>query len=186
VSRPDLPLETERLLLRPFTPGDLLALKALYDPPDTSRYLYSEPFDEALAIKGLAQRLGLPAFDADDQTLNLAAVLKETGEVIGDLLFFYRSHLHRQGEIGYVLRPDGHGRGLATEGMRELMRLGFESAGVHRIIARCDARNAASIRVMVALGMRPEAHLRENEFIKGEWTDEIVYAVLASEWRAAR
>jgi len=32
--------------------------------------------------------------------------------------------------------------------------------------------------------MRREAHLRENEFVKGEWTDELVYAILASEWRA--
>jgi RimJ/RimL family protein N-acetyltransferase len=31
--------------------------------------------------------------------------------------------------------------------------------------------------------MRREAHLRENEFVKGEWTDELVYAILASEWR---
>jgi RimJ/RimL family protein N-acetyltransferase len=34
------------------------------------------------------------------------------------------------------------------------------------------------------LGMRQEAHLRENEWFKGEWTDEIVFAQLAQEWRA--
>jgi RimJ/RimL family protein N-acetyltransferase len=38
---------------------------------------------------------------------------------------------------------------------------------------------------MERLGMRREAHLRENEFIKGEWTDELVYAILADEWRTA-
>jgi RimJ/RimL family protein N-acetyltransferase len=37
--------------------------------------------------------------------------------------------------------------------------------------------------VLERLGMRREAHLRENEFIKGEWCDELVYAMLASEWR---
>ena len=33
--------------------------------------------------------------------------------------------------------------------------------------------------------MRREAHLRENEFVKGEWVDELVYAILATEWRSA-
>ncbi|MCP2254937.1 hypothetical protein LY13_003709 [Prauserella aidingensis] len=44
---------------------------------------------------------------------------------------------------------------------------------------RLDGRNAASARVLEKLGMRREAHLRENEYVKGEWTDEVVYAVLA-------
>ncbi|MGH9170062.1 MAG: GNAT family N-acetyltransferase [Acidimicrobiales bacterium] len=183
MTRADLPIVTPRLILRPFAPTDLAALKAIYEPPESSRYLYSEPFDEESALKGLARRLDVPEFDGDKQTLNLAAELKATGEVVGDLLFFYGSHVHRQGEIGYVYRPDAQGQGLATEALREVMKLGYEAAGAHRIVARCDARNAASIRVMTALGMRPEAHFRENEFVKGEWTDEIVYALLASEWR---
>ena len=45
------------------------------------------------------------------------------------------------------------------------------------------ARNDASIRLMERLGMRREAHLVENEFLKGEWTDSIVYAILETEWR---
>jgi RimJ/RimL family protein N-acetyltransferase len=31
--------------------------------------------------------------------------------------------------------------------------------------------------------MRREAHFRENEFVKGVWTDALIYAILASEWR---
>ena len=62
--------------------------------------------------------------------------------------------------------------------------MGFELLGLHRIIARCDARNGASARVMERLGMRREGHLVENEFIKGEWTDELLYALLEQEWRS--
>jgi RimJ/RimL family protein N-acetyltransferase len=65
-----------------------------------------------------------------------------------------------------------------------MLRLGFEEIGFHRIVGRMDARNAASAGVLERLGMRREAHLRENEFIKGEWADELVYAILASEWEA--
>jgi RimJ/RimL family protein N-acetyltransferase len=94
------------------------------------------------------------------------------------------SREHQQGEVGYVLHPDHQGHGFATEAATVMLRLGFEILGFHRIVGRLDARNEASARVLERLGMRREAHLRENEFIKGEWCDELVYAMLASEWRA--
>ena len=78
---------------------------------------------------------------------------------------------------------DAQGRGLATEGAREMLRAGFSELGLHRIVADCDTRNAASLRVMARLGMRREAELVENELLKGEWTSEIVCAILESEWR---
>jgi RimJ/RimL family protein N-acetyltransferase len=56
--------------------------------------------------------------------------------------------------------------------------------GLHRILGRLDARNAASAKLLERLGMRREAHIVENEFVKGEWTDELLYALLAREWAA--
>ena len=67
-----------------------------------------------------------------------------------------------------------------------MLRLGFEEAGLHRIVAGCDPRNGASVRVMDHLGMRREAEFREAELVKGEWIDEIVCAVLEPEWRVGR
>ncbi len=96
---------------------------------------------------------------------------------------FHRSDRDRRGEIGYVVDPRFAGRGLASEGAVALCAMGFEIVGLHRIEAQCDARNVASARVMAKIGMRREAHLRENEFVKGEWTDGLVYALLADEWR---
>jgi RimJ/RimL family protein N-acetyltransferase len=109
-------------------------------------------------------------------------VLKDVGILIGDFTLAWRSREHQLGEIGFELHPDHQGKGYATEATAVLLRLGFEELGLHRIIGRCDGRNLASARLMERLGMRREAHLRENELIKGEWTDELVYAMLASEW----
>jgi len=67
-----------------------------------------------------------------------------------------------------------------------MLRLGFDELGLHRIIGRCDARNTASARLMERLGMRQEAHFRENERFKGEWGDELIYAMLAREWTERR
>lgn len=179
---PAFPIATERLLLRPFTAGDVGAFLAIYAPPDVSRFLYTEPLDAATAPAALEKRIGIPAFDGDGQSLNLAMIVSHTDDLVGNLTLFYRSHTHHQGEIGFVVRPDAQGQGFAREGARELLGLGFSHLGLHRITGQCDGRNTASASVMTHLGMRREAHLRENEFVKGEWTDELVFAVLASEW----
>ena len=83
-----------------------------------------------------------------------------------------------------MVHPEHHGRGYGKEGALLLLRLGFEELRLHRIVGRCDARNAASARLMERLGMRREAHLLENEFVKGEWADELDYAMLEREWAA--
>jgi len=65
-----------------------------------------------------------------------------------------------------------------------LLRIAFDDLGLHRVFGSVEARNAASARVLGKLGMRREAHFVENEFVKGEWQSELVYAILANEWRA--
>ncbi len=53
---------------------------------------------------------------------------------------------------------------------------------MHRVTARIDGRNKASARLAARLGLRQEAHLVRNEMFKGEWSDELVFAMLAEEW----
>jgi len=67
-----------------------------------------------------------------------------------------------------------------------MLDLGFEHLNLHRIVGRLDARNQASARVLEKLGMRREAHFLDNEIVKGEWTSELVYAILRREWRPHR
>ncbi len=57
---------------------------------------------------------------------------------------------------------------------------------MHRVTARIDARNLASLRLAERVGMRQEAHLVENEWFKGAWSDEIDFAMLEREWLSKR
>ena len=66
-----------------------------------------------------------------------------------------------------------------------MLALGFGPGQMHHIYARCDTRNDASRRVMERLGMRQEAHFREHAYLKGQWTDELYFAILEDEWRKA-
>ena len=178
----DLPIETARLTLRRFRPEDSEAILDLYGRPEVVRYLYSEPMQPEGLGEALDRRLRRPRLETEGDALELAAELRSTGQFVGAMTFFYRSSMHARGEIGYTISPQFAGRGLAAEGAAALLRLGFEILGLHRIEGQCDARNLASARVMARVGMRREGHFIENEFVKGEWTDAFVYAMLADEW----
>ena len=181
MKRPAGPFHTARLLLRPFTTDDLDAFQAMHGSEDVTRYLDYTPRSREESAAMLERISAMTAIDADRQALRLAAVLPETGQVIGDFSLWTGAD-QTQGEIGFVLHPDHQGQGYALEAARELLRIGFEEVDLHRIVGRCDAGNLASARLMERLGMRREAHFRENEKIKGAWTDGLVYAILASEW----
>jgi RimJ/RimL family protein N-acetyltransferase len=184
VLRPTYPLLTERLSLRPFREDDLDALYAIQSRPDVVRYLYWEPRSRDETREMLERRMLQTSIEREGDGLHLAADLRTSGELAGHISLFFASQEHRQGEIGFVLHPDHHGHGYAAEGALLMLRLGFEELGLHRIVGRCDARNTASARLMERLGMRREAHLIENEWVKGEWTDELVFAMLGREWQA--
>lgn len=91
------------------------------------------------------------------------------------------------GEV--ALRKDGDCLSMAVlwpEAVRELLRLGFDELGLHRVIGRCAALNTASARLLERLGMRRKAHFVDGMVVKGEWREELVYATLEHEWRARR
>ncbi len=184
--KPALPLVTERLHLRAFEATDLDALYAFERREDVARFLYTEPLTRDEVRVSLERRMQMTGFDATSDALRLAVVLRKTGELIGDASLKRTSREHLQGEIGYAFNPEHHGHGYATEAVQVMLRVGFEEAGLHRIVGRLEPRNVASARVLERLGMRREAHLIENEFIKGEWQSELIYAMLATEWMARR
>ena len=159
------------------------ALLAYRGRPDVCRYVPFEPMDRELIADRLAGPWARTALTDEGQSLTFGAELVETGQLVGDVVLFWHSRLHRGGEIGYVFDPEFAGRGYATEAAEAVLRWGFEELGLHRIVARLDERNEASARVARRLGMRQEARLVDNEFFKGEWTTELDFALLADEWK---
>ncbi len=183
---PGWPIETERLLLRPFEEADLDALYEIHSDEAIARYLYNEPRTRREVADLLARKRAGSAVRGEGDWLSAAAVLRATDELVGDVSLLWASELHRQGEIGFIVHPARHGHGYAAEAARPLLRFAFETLGLHRVVGRAEPRNVASTRVLEKLGMRREAHLVENEWVKGEWQSEVVYALLDREWRAGR
>jgi len=179
-------IETPRLTLRPFTPGDFDDLYAYQSRPDVARYLRWDARDRAQARQALERQCGETALDAEGDWLTFAVVWRVAAVVAGEAGLKLLSREHRQGETGFVFNPDYHGRGLATEAAGAMLALGFGNLGWHRITGSCDARNHPSARLMERLGMRQEAHFVHNQIVKGEWAEELVYAILDHEWKARR
>jgi RimJ/RimL family protein N-acetyltransferase len=179
---PAYPVRTARLRMRPLTDADADAMVAYRGRPDVCRDLPFEPMTRDRVLERLARDLSATAISDEDQALTLGVELASTGTLIGDVVLFFRSRLHRAGELGYVFAPEAGGQGYATEACTAMLGLAFDELGLHRVTARLDARNDSSARMAARLGMRLEAHFVRSEMFKGEWSDELVYAMLADEW----
>jgi L-amino acid N-acyltransferase YncA len=85
----------------------------------------------------------------------------------------------------FVVQQISSGRyGNASEIVRALMDYAFKSFPLHRITASVDPRNAGSCRILEKTGFTKEAHFRQSEWLKGEWTDDAIYGLLRGEWEA--
>jgi len=183
---PDYPILTERLALRPFSRGDVDAVYAYRSREDVARYLFDPPLSREECAEAVQQRIGQIAFELEGDKIVLAVDLRESGALIGEMSLIWRSAEARQAEIGWIFHPDHHRRGYAREAASALLDLAFDKAGIHRVMARCDAHNIASARLMERLGMRREAYFRQHAVVKGKWDEELIYAILASEWQRQR
>lgn len=184
--RLSLPVVTERLTLRRFTPDDLDALHAYQSLPDVARHLFRAPLTRDECARSLTRRAAGTAWAEDGDDLVVAVC--ETGgtTVVGEIVLKLASARARQAEIGWVFHPAYGGRGYATEAARATASLAFAELNVHRLFARLDVLNRGSVRVCERLGMRREAHFVENDLDGERWADEYVYATLAHEWKGDR
>ncbi len=172
-------LATERLVLREMSPADAAGLHAIISLPEVVRYQTEDPADEE-ATRAVIERIVAGAAATPRLLFDFAVM---HGVDLVGRVGMKRESDPSMATLWFEMAPVHHGRGFASEAARALLGFAFEEVGLHRVSGDCDPRNPASARVMEKLGMRREAHLVQNVFIKGEWCDSLVFAMLASEWR---
>ena len=91
------------------------------------------------------------------------------------------SRLGRTGEIGYWIRSDETGSGVATEATEALIEAGFEHLRLHKLTLRIAKGNRGSERIAEKLGFTREGVLREELRIRGVWVDHTLYSLLEHE-----
>ncbi len=177
-------LATSRLVLREHVPEDAAALHRFESRDEHVRYL---PF-EALTPEAARARIDevIAAATVEPRlVIDLAITVRGSDAMIGRVGLRRQATELRTAFVWYSLDPAAGGRGYATEAIRALVEHAFRELRLHRIHAEIDPRNVASIKVAERLGMRREAHLLQDVWIKGEWCSTLIYAVLASEWPRA-
>lgn len=181
----DDPLQTRRLILRPHRDSDLEDLLAFHSDPEVVRYTPWPVRDREATAATLRTKVDQATITEPGQWLVLAVELRSASTVIGEVLLKWESAENRQGEIGFAFARDHQGQGYATEAAAEMLRLGFEALGLHRIIAVCIEENRASTSVLGRLGFTQEARLVDNLLFKGAWATQLVFALTEDRWRSA-
>src|SRR5260370_13985631 len=174
-------LETTRLRLRHFRDADLALFMAYRNDPEVARYQGWEGISEPEARVFLQEQKevqpGVPG-----HWFQIAVELNETGLLVGDCALKIEEHDERQAEIGYTLSRVYQGRGMASEAVSCVLEYAFVTLGLHRVIAITACENVASVALLERLGLRREGHFRQSVWLKGEWGNEYLHAMLAEGW----
>ena len=173
-------LNTDRLLLRPWSLTDIEDAFAYGSDPEWGRYLWETPYpytyQDAATFVAMASN--------DPWETRALYAIELGGRAIGGVRMYVTDVQGGIAGMGFNLAPVHWGRGYASEAAGAVLAYGFEAAGLHRVFATVDSRNVAALRVVERLGMRREGVLRHHHFHLGEYADEVVYGILSNEWRA--
>lgn len=111
-----------------------------------------------------------------------AIIDRESRRMIGTCGFTKIDPSNNSAEIGYVLNPDFHRRGLGSEAVSRIIEFGFEELSLNRIEARFMQGNEASLALMKKVGMTFEGYMRDLVFVKGNYRTVGVSSILRSEY----
>lgn len=169
-------LETERLVLRRLSNDDVNEIMELRGNPETMKFI-PRPLVKN-AVEALAHIKIINDKIDNNEGINWAITLKGNQKFIG-LLGLYKIHVENfRAEIGYMILPEYHNRGIVSEAILAVNNYGFDVINLHSIEGVIDPANFASEKVLLKNGFVKEAHLIENEFAEGKFWDTVIYSLL--------
>jgi len=173
-------LQGKRVCLRGPRREDADALFALFSDPAVMRYWSRPP----MTTLGEAQGLVGEMLDSFEQRLlfNWMVTTRDDDGVIGTCTLFRIDPRHRHAEIGYALRSDHWGRGIAGEAVALVLDWAFRRLDLQRIEADIDPRNDGSRQLLARLGFSSEGVMRQRFFVGDEATDSEIFGLLAADW----
>ncbi|RAG87186.1 N-acetyltransferase [Streptacidiphilus pinicola] len=174
-------LDTPRLTLRRFRAEDAPALAAYRSDPEVAHFKsWTAPVSAETARAWV--RDFAAASPAEPGLFPYAIELTAERRLIGDIGVRLHENL-RQAELGFTLARDAQGHGYATEALRAVLADLFDTRGLHRVSAECDARNLRSAALLERVGFVLEGRPRQATWLKGEWTDDLVFGLLVTDPR---
>lgn len=175
-------LVTDRLLIGPLSAADAEAMFAYRSDPEVGRYQGWMPatIDE---VGAFIRENAKVAPGQRGSWMQLAIRLRDANTLVGDIGLHFTAN-REEAEFGVTVAPAQQGQGYATEAVKAALAYLFGPLAQHRVFASADPRNTASVRLLETIGMRHEAHFRQSLWFRGEWVDDVMYALLRTEWPA--
>ena len=138
------------------------------------------------AVEGYIRELSATGTNASGSWHQMGIELRSGSELIGDCGFRVLQDEPRQAEFGIAVAPEYQGHGYAAEALSGLLDYLFVQLGKHRVFGSVDPRNERSVRLMKRVGLRQEAHFVKSLWFKGEWVDDLIFAMRASDWKSGK
>jgi len=172
-------LETKEFLLRRIDLSDSEVILKLRSNPETMKYIprpllknKEEALEHIQIIDTVLEK---------KEGINWAICKKDKHEMIGIIGFYRIQDENNRAEIGYMLLPEHHGKGILTHLVKEIVHFGFRKMQLHSITAIIDPENLASARVLEKNNFVKEGHLRDNLFFDGHYIDSVLYSLLIND-----
>ncbi len=177
-------IDSERLAIRPIMPEDSRAIFGYRSDKETNKYQGWIPDSLAEVDAFIAKNPSI--FNIPESWFQLIMIDKIANTVIGDIGVHFFGVEHLQVELGCTIKKESQQQGYAKEGLKTVAEVLFRQYNKHRIIASVTPENKASIQLLTSLGFRQEAHFVKSYFHNGQWEDDVVFAILAEEWKSAK
>jgi ribosomal-protein-alanine N-acetyltransferase len=173
-------LATERLHLRPTLASDAEALFLVKsDMKITKRYGH----DPHRTVDQTRDWLRQYQLDYQQRKAMMWSIVNRSdGQIIGECCLWNFGPEFHYAELGYELHSSYWKRGLMTEALQVILAFGFMELELHRIEANPLETNTPSQKVLINLGFKHEATLRQRYHYEGHFLDELYYGLLRSEW----
>jgi [ribosomal protein S5]-alanine N-acetyltransferase len=175
-----LPINTSRLTIRRFAPGDWKDLMELMADEELFRYTEGRPLEEEEILRWLESDNHIK-LTTPNQTFCLAIEEKEQAKLIGYIALMITDPHRLQARVNVYLNHNFQRKGFALEALQALLGFCFEGIKLHRVSAACDSRNTAACRLFDRAGLRREGEFLRDNLLHGEWVNTVWYAALAEE-----
>ena len=179
---------TPRLMLRPFRRRDVGAIHEAVEASIGDLQLWL-PWANRNYSRSVAQHFVRDSMAAWNEGRAFDFSIRrqsDTDRHLGNVSIWHTSKQNSVAEIGYWVRSDETRRGICTEAVAHLLRIGFEDLSMHRVTLRIAVGNHPSERIAEKLGFLNEGTLRDDVKIGDRWVDHTIWGLLNREWKVER
>ena len=177
----DILIITDRLILRPIRLQDSEFIFKYRSDAVANQFQGWIPTTISDVHEFINQKISAQ-IDIPDTWFQLAIVMKDNDELIGDIGIHFLKTEPSEIELGVTLNLNFQGKGYATEALTSIISYSFSELKKNRILVSIDPNNESSLRLFKRLAFRRREISAESDLTRREWPEDIVFALQHDEW----